>query len=142
MKKNKKDEPLWCKIYRDEVIKPKIKQRQTEQRGRTEASRAGFYSTNAWIMIRDKRRRNNPLCQRCEQRGFLRPGKIVNHIKPVEDYPELALNYDNTEHLCDSCNDWQTKQDARERKQRQKLARGKRLIQKFEQTNETPRGEG
>jgi len=127
--KKKEDEPLWCKLYRKEVLN---KNRLTEQKGRTEASRAGFYNSKAWKLIRDKRKRENPLCQRCELKGWFNPGKVVNHIKPVEDYPELALDYNNTEHLCNSCNDWATKQDARARREKQKLQKGKLLMQKFE----------
>lgn len=128
----KKDEPIWCKMYREKVIKPAIKQRQTEQRGRTEASRAGFYQTTAWKLLRDKRINENPLCQECEKKGRINAAKLVDHIKPVEDYPQLALSYENTQSLCEFCHNVKTRRDKQERKQRQKLERGKRLMKDLE----------
>lgn len=136
MKRNKKQEPLWCRMYRKEYLTP---QRQTEQKGRTAASQAGFYNTKAWKQIRDQRRRANPLCQHCEANDMVRPMAVVDHILPVDEAPELMLSIDNTQSLCNFHDDLKTKADAREKKHREKLHKGKLLMQQME-SKETPGG--
>lgn len=132
MKKNRKDEPIYLKLYRDKVLKPKQRERLKEQAGRTEASRAGFYNSKAWKVIRLKRITENPLCQQCENRGFIKRATVVDHIKSVELFPELSLVYENTQSLCDFCHDLKTKQDTREKRLNEKLERGKKLMNDLE----------
>lgn len=131
-KKQKKDEPIWCKLYRKEVIQPKQKERLTEQAGRTLASQSGFYQTKGWKLMRDKRRRNNPLCQCCELKDWIKPMQVVDHIVPIDEAPELALDYDNTQSLCHFCHDIKTKTDKREKNKRERLKRGKQLMKDLE----------
>lgn len=128
----KKKEPLWIEMYRDKVLKPKQKQRETELKGRTEASRSGFYQTNAWKILREQRRINNPLCQGCEAEGRIRPMTTVDHIEPVDERPDLALDYDNTQSLCNYCHDRKIKADKRRKKWTAMLKSGKELMKKFE----------
>lgn len=139
MRRKKDNEPLWCQLYRQQVIKPAQQQRDTEQKGRTAASQAGFYNTTAWKRLRDQRRRANPLCQHCEQRGFIRPMKVVDHIKPIDERKDLALSFDNTQSLCDFCHGVKTKADAKAKKQTKKLQRGKILMKQLE-SRDTPGG--
>lgn len=139
--KKKKDEPLWCRLYRDEVIRPAQKERLTERTGRTVASQKGFYLTAGWKRIRDKRKLNNPLCQHCEAKGFLNRMQVVDHIIPVEEAPHLALDYENTQSLCNFCHNIKTIRDAKEKKQRERLASGKKLMNDLEKQPDT-RGVG
>jgi 5-methylcytosine-specific restriction protein A len=126
-------EPKWIELYRKEILKPKQKERFTEQLGRTEASREGFYATKAWILVRDTRRTLNPLCQICEQRGIIKPGNVVDHIITVEEAPQLALDINNTQHICNFCHNIKTKADQRRKKQKQKMQNGKQLMKELEQ---------
>lgn len=84
----------------------------------TSKNRSGdpFYSSQAWMRVRDARRRNSPLCQECEKEGRVTPMHAVDHKKPRVDYPELALDYDNTQSLCETHHNRKT---ARERRERQ-----------------------
>lgn len=90
------------------------KHRAQQHRGTTK-NRSGdpFYGTAAWKRIREARRRANPLCQECEGKGLVRAMHAVDHIKARCDYPELELDYDNTQSLCETCHNSKT---ARERK--------------------------
>lgn len=119
-------------MYRKEVLKPKERERLSEQKGRTEASQSGFYQTRGWKMLREQRRAANPLCQHCEIRGIIRPMTTVDHIIPVEERTDLALSFDNTQSLCDFCHNVKTKADAKQKQRRQKLNSGKIMMQKFE----------
>ena len=48
--------------------------------------------TAAWKQLRCERlAKDNYLCQRCLKRKRIVPATMVHHIKPVKDYPELAL---------------------------------------------------
>lgn len=75
-----------------------------------------FYNSSPWAGkngIRNQAlKRDNYECQRCKQLGLVHVDseKIegerksielnVHHIKEIEDYPELALQLDNTITLC------------------------------------------
>ncbi len=81
------------------------------QRNRTSTkNRSGdpFYSSKAWIAVRDARRHANPLCQECERHQKLTPMHAVDHIKPRATHPELELDYDNTQSLCERCHNRKT----------------------------------
>ena len=54
-------------------------------------------------------RREKYLCQRCRRYGRTDKDGLpvcattAHHIKPLEDYPELAYRVDNGEALCEKC---------------------------------------
>lgn len=59
-----------------------------------------FYATAAWQRLRGAALlRDHYLCCRCRKR----PANTVHHIKPREEFPELALDLDNLESLCPRC---------------------------------------
>ena len=59
-----------------------------------------FYATAAWQRLRGAALlRDHYLCCRCKKR----PANTVHHIKPRDEYPELALDLDNLESLCARC---------------------------------------
>jgi 5-methylcytosine-specific restriction protein A len=63
-----------------------------------------FYNSDAWkkcrpiILTRDRY-----LCQECLRKGILTPANTVHHIKHYKEHPELALDPNNLEVICDSC---------------------------------------
>lgn len=61
-----------------------------------------FYRTKAWIELRYKVLvKYGRVCQCCGQIG----GQIhVDHIKPRSKYPELELEINNLQVLCERCN--------------------------------------
>lgn len=63
-----------------------------------------FYASKPWRNLRAFRLLNNPFCQVCEAKGVLYiPANQVDHIKEIEFNPELALEYLNTQSICDNC---------------------------------------
>lgn len=63
-----------------------------------------FYNTKEWNSLREiKRRKEHYECERCRKKGKYSPGKNVHHKKYLRDYPELALDINNLECLCDDC---------------------------------------
>lgn len=69
-----------------------------------------FYATEAWQRVRRLAlARDGGMCQDCMQdfgsglKSRPRRATLVHHIKPREDYPELALDLANLVSLCSVC---------------------------------------
>ncbi len=66
-----------------------------------------FYHTKAWEDCRLSYLARHSLCERCLAKGLIVPAKIVHHKIYLDDRsvenPEIALNHDNLEALCQDC---------------------------------------
>jgi len=85
----------------------------------TEAEKHSFYHRQAWLQKREAiLRRDHWECQECRRRlkkasaegvrlvgadRELRRATLVHHIKHLEDHPELGLDDDNLEAVCETC---------------------------------------
>ena len=80
---------------------------------KNEKERKKFYKSKVWREFRLKAlERDNYECVWCRQEGKVTMDSIkeegkkkevilnIDHIKPIEDYPELALELDNLQTLC------------------------------------------
>ena len=71
--------------------------------------KATIYNSREWKELRIQKLRSNPLCERCEQQGFVRSAHCVHHIMPIEtattmeEMRRLAFNPANLMSLCDEC---------------------------------------
>lgn len=63
------------------------------------------YKTKQWQSIRAMRIANEPWCRYCLEIRKLTPTHAIDHIVPVKERPDLALDYDNTQGLCKHCHD-------------------------------------
>ena len=88
---------------------------------KTREQKQKFYNSPEWKGPNGKRwdilERDNYECQECKRNGFVTVDRneysqrakrkkialVVDHIKELEDYPELALDDDNLETLCVNC---------------------------------------
>lgn len=84
---------------------PHIRVEQDMQRKQADS----FYLSKAWRTVRaEALRRDHGMCVRCMER-FMNGGEkprlavIVHHKKSRKEYPELELELDNLESLCDIC---------------------------------------
>lgn len=95
-----------CRTIVDGVCLRCSKERaQTSNKNR---SGEPFYSSKAWRRIRDARRLADPLCQECAKHGVVRAMHAVDHVLPRATHPELELDYDNTQSLCERCHNRKT----------------------------------
>lgn len=67
-----------------------------------------FYKTAMWEHTRLAYiQKVNGLCERCKAKGLIVPGKIVHHkihlTKENYEMPEVSLNFENLELLCQQC---------------------------------------
>ena len=65
---------------------------------------AEFYNSRKW---RKKRiailKRDKFLCKVCSRYGRITEATTVHHIKPLENFPELAFKSDNLISICAAC---------------------------------------
>jgi 5-methylcytosine-specific restriction protein A len=78
----------------------------------------GWYHTQAHRRWRKLVLQRDKVCQHCKRK----PATEAHHIKPLEEYPELALDLDNGQGLCWRCHEM-TKP-----KSRKKIPAGVRVI--------------
>lgn len=79
-----------------------------------------IYKSSQWIALRDAYARENPLCQQCEPYGITTAGFIVDHIKEVLD-GGAVYDWDNLQHLCQSCHNAKTGREAVKRRKKRSL---------------------
>ncbi|MGD6899329.1 HNH endonuclease [Bacillus infantis] len=85
---------------------------------KTKQQKRKFYDSGPWKQLRKQiKLRDNYECQECKRQGrvsvdsnqYSNSAKrkkimlLVDHIKELEDHPELALDEENLETLCVSC---------------------------------------
>lgn len=93
--------------YADQAAKPKIKAEAKPKAKGKAAPKDGFYSSWEWKQVRyEALAKFSHRCQCCgwqpgdTTHGYL----VVDHIKPRRKFPELALDVNNTQVLCNDCN--------------------------------------
>ncbi|HBL77732.1 MAG: hypothetical protein A2W90_02505 [Bacteroidetes bacterium GWF2_42_66] len=128
----RKYEPRWAKIYREQVLKPAQRERLTEKIGRSKASQLGWYNTPQWKDLRNAHIKANPFCVECEKRGRIVQAEVVDHIKPVDDYPELFLDSSNLQSLCNFDHRLKTLRDKKEKAAAERINKGKKLMNDLE----------
>ena len=73
--------------------------------GKTFSWKKGFYSTREWRELRYKViSASNGLCTACGAKAGESVRLHVDHIKPRSKYPELELDINNLQVLCEDCN--------------------------------------
>lgn len=89
-------------------------EKQTDK-GYTELSRAGFYSTARWRKNRNYIITKEPLCRRCLTNGKIALAVLVDHIIPIDDNSsdELKFGEENLQPLCQKCHRKKTIEDNR-----------------------------
>ena len=73
--------------------------RYNERRPETDS----FYKTERWKKKSQQFRLVHPLCAECEKIGLVVQAKMVDHIKPYRERPDLAFDDDNLRALCWPC---------------------------------------
>jgi 5-methylcytosine-specific restriction protein A len=71
------------------------------QRGRQEDK--NFYCSSAWLRLRASFLASFPLCRPCKAKGVTKAAEHVHHVRPRKTHPDLALDWDNLESICQAC---------------------------------------
>jgi 5-methylcytosine-specific restriction protein A len=70
-----------------------------------------IYQDRRWRRLRDLKKKNNPICERCENEKRTTPVDEVHHIVPFDwgrtpdEVERLAYDYDNLLSVCTDCHD-------------------------------------
>lgn len=79
-----------------------------------------FYSSIQWRKCRDAYKKSKQgLCERCLKKGLIVPADEVHHkirlTKENINNPQISLNFNNLEALCESCHDKEHEGDIKNR---------------------------
>jgi 5-methylcytosine-specific restriction protein A len=94
--------------------KPISKQAKTNKQY-SNGSAGNFYSSSAWLKLRNYKRLLNPICESCEKLGLIIPFNTIDHIKPITEGGE-ALDLSNLQSLCRQCHAIKTGKETAKRK--------------------------
>lgn len=79
-------------------------QRRTHiQYNRTRSESDKFYGSVAWRRFRNSYMALHPECEICLELGLVVEAKVVDHLKPYKERPELGLDESNMRSLCRAC---------------------------------------
>lgn len=83
---------------------PWAKQSSADTAKAAKQARGGdFYSSRSWRKLRAQKLSRDPLCAWCLERGKVTAADTVDHVKPRQTHPELAMEWSNLRSCCASC---------------------------------------
>lgn len=85
-----------------------------------------FYASRKWRRLREYKFSLNPLCEKCLLEGKRVVAEEVDHIIPIFENEDLALEVTNLQSLCKSCHSSKTATDKSQR------GKGKIINKKFD----------
>ena len=104
----------YCERHREkyEAAEEQRKREYFERKYHHTQSRAGsFYQSAEWKSLSRRLLNERKYCEFCGEYAT-----DVHHIRPVADYPELALDENNLVVLCKACHARETERERKERK--------------------------
>ncbi|KYK51743.1 MULTISPECIES: HNH endonuclease [Lactiplantibacillus] len=76
----------------------------TRYRNDTKRQQYNFYRTRQWSHLRQQvLERDHYLCAYCKAQGAITPAKTVDHVRPVEAFPDDKDNINNLAVICREC---------------------------------------
>lgn len=93
----------------DKVVRSWVPQRAAFER---EKDNTPFYNSWPWRKLRKVFRINHPLCVHCEANDIVTPGKVVDHIVPINK-GGAPLDVNNLQSLCEKCHNKKSSNESR-----------------------------
>ncbi len=100
--------------------KPQTHSKQQNSRASTTVN-DHIYQSAKWRNLRARKAKESPLCENCLTYTIIKPVEVVDHIKPLLDYPVLAFVFSNLQSLCHQCHNDKTAKETAERKKPKQL---------------------
>jgi len=66
-------------------------------------SRGTSQYDSRWSRLSKRKRRANPLCERCESKDYITLATEVHHIQKIRDAPHLKYDWENLMSVCSRC---------------------------------------
>src|SRR5690606_6697427 len=73
--------------------------------------------TSKWDRLSIAYRKRTPFCEECARQGYDTLAAVTDHIIPVQDRPDLLLEWRNLQSLCDArglgrnCHSWKQRME-------------------------------
>lgn len=94
----------YCKKHREEKQDREAQRQRCYDRKNRDAKSAAFYKSKQWQKARALSiAAHYGLCQDCLAQGTVKTADMVHHVKPLREFPELALDQSNLRPLCNQC---------------------------------------
>ncbi|USD32048.1 MULTISPECIES: HNH endonuclease [Vibrio] len=74
-----------------------------------------FYDSQEWRKLSKLKRTITPLCEVCLYENITTPAEVADHIREIEDRPDLKYCINNLMSLCRTCHNIKTNQVAMNR---------------------------
>ncbi|WP_408692970.1 HNH endonuclease [Vibrio fortis] len=91
-----------CSVHQREATVTHDKPRNSTTRNND------IYQSTKWRKLRARKAKANPICEECLTYNVIKPLDVVDHVKEILDYPELAYTFSNLRSLCHSCHNAKT----------------------------------
>lgn len=75
-----------------------------------------IYQSTKWRKLRDRKFKQNPICEHCIKYNKITPTDVIDHIIPILDDESLAYVYNNLQGLCNRCHNTKTAKETADRK--------------------------
>jgi 5-methylcytosine-specific restriction enzyme A len=98
------DGKAYCEKHKEQEPKP-----FNSVRGRMKNP---LYYTTTWQTVRQQKLMLTPVCEICRRA----PGRIVHHVQPARENPELALELSNLQTVCFRCHQLETNREINKRR--------------------------
>lgn len=86
----------------------------TRNRDDNKRRQYNFYRTKQWVNLRQRvLDEQHYLCQYCKCDGVVKQGRIVDHTRPLELFPDDGARIENLSVICGSCHTLKTKWEQR-----------------------------
>ncbi len=92
-----------CQITADKRNKEQAKNRSKQSAKRYDSKYQAFYKSPEWKSLRERKYKQDPLCEDCKNNGFIRQGYDVDHVIEIKDDWSRRLDITNLRTLCRSC---------------------------------------
>lgn len=90
--------------YRPDWLPSRAERNKAYNERKRNAESTKFYKSGDWRhKLQPMQLSREPYCRRCLQEGRHTPACVVHHVRPIDEYPEGARDFDNMESLCRSC---------------------------------------
>lgn len=104
----------YCAAHKKAAVEKNKERHKHYDKYSRDKEAAAFYNSKQWKKVRALAvRRDNGLCVMCLANGRIKAYNVVDHIKPLEHFPLLALVLSNLQCLCHACHNVKTAEDVR-----------------------------
>lgn len=104
----------YCPVHKKAAVKDKQERHKHYDTYRRDKEATAFYNSKQWKKVRQLAvSRDRGLCVICLANNRIKAYNVVDHIKPREHFPTLALVLSNLQCLCHACHNAKTAEDVK-----------------------------